>query len=116
MTLPEVTSKRGRTANYGEAAVLPPMRDSRVPAKRGMRMIPFLITFGTLALAGVLGSAAWGAYIGAPWTPDATVRAYVATMVPEVAGTSSICPSPTTNTFGRVICSWRSTRLTIESP
>ena len=49
-------------------------------------MIPFLITLGTLALAAVLGSAAWGAYMGAPWTRDATVRAYVVTMAPEVAG------------------------------
>ena len=86
MTLTEVTSKRGRTPNHGDAAALPPMPDSRVPARRRMRMIPFLITLGTLALAAVLGSAAWGAYMGAPWTRDATVRAYVVTMAPEVAG------------------------------
>jgi multidrug resistance efflux pump len=40
----------------------------------------------TLALAGALGLAAWTAYMGAPWTRDATVRAYVVTMAPEVAG------------------------------
>jgi multidrug resistance efflux pump len=28
----------------------------------------------------------WEAYMGAPWTRDGTVRAYVVTMVPEVAG------------------------------
>jgi len=82
MTLAEVTSKRSRTAT----TALPPMPESRVPARRRMRMIPFLITLGTLALAAVLGSAAWGAYMGAPWTRDATVRAYVVTMAPEVAG------------------------------
>ena len=86
MTLTEVTSKRGRTADHRDAAALPPMPESRVPARRRMRMIPFLITLGTLALAAVLGSAAWGAYMGAPWTRDATVRAYVVTMAPEVAG------------------------------
>jgi multidrug resistance efflux pump len=86
MTLTEVTSKRSRTADHGDAAALPPMPDSRVPARRRKRMIPFLITLGTLALAAVLGSAAWGAYMGAPWTRDATVRAYVVTMAPEVAG------------------------------
>jgi multidrug resistance efflux pump len=86
MTLTEVTSKRSRTPNLGDAAALPPMPDSRVPARRRMRMIPFLITLGTLALAAVLGSAAWGAYMGAPWTRDATVRAYVVTLAPEVAG------------------------------
>ena len=51
-----------------------------------MRMIPFLITLAAVALAGVLGWAAWGVYMGAPWTRDATVRAYVVTMAPEVAG------------------------------
>jgi multidrug resistance efflux pump len=86
MTLTEVTSKRGRTADHGDAAAVPPMLESRIAARRRMRMIPFLITLGTLALAAVLGSAAWGAYMGAPWTRDATVRAYVVTMAPEVAG------------------------------
>ena len=70
--------------------VMPPpwrrCRDSRVLARRRMRVIPFLITLGVLAFAAVLGSAAWGAYMGAPWTRDATVRAYVVTMAPEVAG------------------------------
>jgi RND family efflux transporter MFP subunit len=39
-----------------------------------------------VAVAGVLGRAMWDAYMGAPWTRDGTVRAYVVTMVPEVAG------------------------------
>ncbi len=82
MTITEVTSKHGRTG----VTALPPVPESRVPARRRMRMIPLLITLGTLALAAVLGSAAWGAYMGAPWTRDATVRAYVVTMAPEVAG------------------------------
>jgi multidrug resistance efflux pump len=34
----------------------------------------------------MLGRAMWDAYMGAPWTRDATVRAYVVTMAPEVAG------------------------------
>jgi multidrug resistance efflux pump len=51
-----------------------------------MRMIPFLTTLETLALAAVLGSAASGAYMGAPWMRDATVRAYGVTLAPEVAG------------------------------
>jgi multidrug resistance efflux pump len=28
----------------------------------------------------------WQAYMAAPWTRDGTVRAYVVTMAPEVAG------------------------------
>ena len=45
-----------------------------------------MITLATVALAGLLGWAMWGVYMGAPWTRDATVRAYVVTMAPEVAG------------------------------
>jgi multidrug resistance efflux pump len=86
MTLTEVTSKRPRTPNPGDSAAPTPMPDSGVSAKRRMGMIPFLITLGALALAAVLGSAAWDEYMGAPWTRDATVRAYVVTMAPEVAG------------------------------
>jgi RND family efflux transporter MFP subunit len=37
-------------------------------------------------LATVLSSAMWDAYMGAPWTRDGTVRSYVVTMAPEVAG------------------------------
>ena len=40
----------------------------------------------TVMLAGSLGWAMWGDYMRAPWTRDATVRAYVVTMAPEVAG------------------------------
>jgi multidrug resistance efflux pump len=55
------------------------------PARR-IRMMPVLITLATVALAGALGWATWSVYMGAPWTRDATVRAYVVTMAPEVAG------------------------------
>jgi RND family efflux transporter MFP subunit len=34
----------------------------------------------------VLGWAMWGTYMANPWTRDGTVRAYVVTMAPEVAG------------------------------
>src|SRR5271166_1001805 len=51
-----------------------------------IRIIPLLITLATTALAGVLGWAMWEAYMGAPWTRDGTVRTYVVTMAPEVAG------------------------------
>jgi multidrug resistance efflux pump len=51
-----------------------------------LRIFPFLITLLAVALAGALGWATWNAYMGAPWTRDATVRAYVVTIAPEVAG------------------------------
>ena len=67
----------------------PPYHARQTPAslpERRVHIGRFLITLATLALAGALGSAAWDAYMGAPWTRDATVRAYVVTMAPEVAG------------------------------
>jgi multidrug resistance efflux pump len=48
--------------------------------------MPILVTLAAVALAGLLGWAAWNNYMGAPWTRDATVRAYVVTMAPEVTG------------------------------
>jgi len=54
--------------------------------KRGRRVLPFSITMFVGAAAILLGWAAWNAYMSAPWTRDGTVRAYVVTMAPEVAG------------------------------
>jgi multidrug resistance efflux pump len=54
--------------------------------RRRLRIFPFLITLFAIALACALGWVTWNAYMGAPWTRDATVRAYVVTIAPEVAG------------------------------
>ena len=54
--------------------------------KASIRAVPLLITLATAVFAVVLGWAMWDAYMGAPWTRDGTVRSYVATMAPEVAG------------------------------
>ena len=59
---------------------------AREAPKRRRRILPLLITFVTIVLATVLSSAMWDAYMGAPWTRDGTVRSYVVTMAPEVAG------------------------------
>jgi multidrug resistance efflux pump len=85
MTVTEVTSKRDRTADDRDEAAssLPP---SRTATTRRIQIRPFLITLAAAALAGLLGWAMWGVYMEAPWTRDATVRAYVVTMAPEVAG------------------------------
>ncbi len=64
----------------------PPPPESRAAAERRASALPFLITLGTVVLAGFLGSALWRVYLGSPWTRDATVRALVVTMAPEVAG------------------------------
>jgi multidrug resistance efflux pump len=57
-----------------------------IAPRRRLRIFPLLITLATNAVAVVLGRAMWDAYIGAPWTREGTVRAYVVTMAPEVAG------------------------------
>src|SRR6266404_3273858 len=85
MTVTEITSKRGNTEDVRDASksVEP---EAREPIRPRIPIIPFLITLAAVALAGLLGWAMWGAYMAAPWTRDATVRAYVVTMAPEVAG------------------------------
>src|SRR6267142_2829520 len=86
MTGAEVTSQRDKAVDDldRDAPSRPP--ESRTATKRRMEIRPFLITLAAVALAGLLGWAMWGAYMEAPWTRDATVRADVVTMAPEVAG------------------------------
>jgi hypothetical protein len=50
------------------------------------RVLPVLLTVLAAVIACVLGRAMWNAYMGVPWTRDATVRDYVVAMAPEVAG------------------------------
>jgi RND family efflux transporter MFP subunit len=93
----ETKSKRDTTAKDRDAVWFPEpaARDSAqvpepaardAPGRRRVRTAPILITLATLALAAALGWAMWDAYMGAPWTRDGTVRAYVVTMASEVAG------------------------------
>jgi multidrug resistance efflux pump len=85
MTVAEVTSKRDKADDlYRDVPSRPP--ESRTATKRRLEVRPFLITLAAAALAGLLGWAMWGVYMEAPWTRDATVRAYVVAMAPEVAG------------------------------
>src|ERR1700691_3607605 len=67
-----------------EPAAPRPLDTGLHPPRR--RFLPFVVTLIAIAIAVVLGSAMWNAYMGAPWTRDGTVRSYVATMAPEVAG------------------------------
>jgi multidrug resistance efflux pump len=85
MTVTEVTPKRGKAAD-DPGAFRSPTPVSREPERPRMRIIPFLLTPAAVALAGLLGWRMWDAYMETPWTRDATVRAYVITMAPEVAG------------------------------
>jgi multidrug resistance efflux pump len=97
MSAAETKSKRDTTANDRDAVRFPEpaARDTvsvaepatrDAPGRRRLRIVPPLITLAAVALAAALGWAMWHAYMGAPWTRDATVRAYVVTMAPEVAG------------------------------
>ena len=83
----EVETKSKREAAADSPAAVwspePPARDAPAAAPA---IVPLLITLATIAVAGVSGWAMWDAYMGAPWTRDGTVRAYVVTMAPEVAG------------------------------
>ena len=82
-------SKPNRSVKRRQTVPQPSGRPSRLLAtapRRRLRIFPLLITLAMIALAVVLGRAMWDAYMGAPWTRDGTVRAYVVTMAPEVAG------------------------------
>ena len=48
--------------------------------------LPVLATLVAVALAALLGWGAWQYYMGAPWTRDGAVRAYVVKVAPQVAG------------------------------
>jgi multidrug resistance efflux pump len=81
----ETKAKREAVAD-SPTAVWSPEPTQRETPRRRLRIFPLLITLATIAVAVVLGRAMWDAYMGAPWTRDGTVRAYVVTMAPEVAG------------------------------
>ena len=77
----ETKSERGKSADlHVFHSAQPTARKVRI------RIVPLLITLATVALAAVFGWAMWNTYMGAPWTRDGTVRVYVVTMAPEVAG------------------------------
>ena len=61
----------------------PPVRE---PVRPHSPLFRVLVTLAAVAIAVPLSWAMWNAYMGTPWTRDGTVRAYVVTMAPEVAG------------------------------
>ncbi len=69
----------------GAREVVHPAAGGGSPRSRGA-ILPVFITLVVVALAAWLGWAMWQAYMAAPWTRDGTVRVYVVTMAPEVAG------------------------------
>ena len=61
-----------------------PSRYAPFPGLRSV--VRVLLTLATVAIAAALGAFAWRAYMGTPWTRDGTVRAYVVSIAPQVAG------------------------------
>jgi multidrug resistance efflux pump len=51
-----------------------------------IHVLPILVTVAAVCAAAALGWQAWQYYMGAPWTRDGTVRAYVVKIAPQVAG------------------------------
>src|SRR5258707_5659041 len=74
------------TTQSDRSDVPPRVPRDRDNIKSRMRVAPILITLGTVAAAVWLAWATWQVYMGSPWTRDGTIRAYVVTMAPEVAG------------------------------
>jgi multidrug resistance efflux pump len=63
MTATEVASKHTNLA-----------REPRRHTGLRVRVMPIMVTSVVVALAALLGWAAWDFYMGAPWTRDGTVR------------------------------------------
>ena len=81
------TATRAELGKNADVRAMPPAEPTARKADRSrLPAIPVLITLATASLAAAAGWAMWNAYMGAPWTRDGTVRAYVVTMAPEVEG------------------------------
>jgi multidrug resistance efflux pump len=74
------------TAEADPEATWSPHLLTRAAPRPRRRVLPVLLTVLVAMVAVMFGRATWDAYMGAPWTRDATVRAYVVTMASEVAG------------------------------
>ena len=83
MSDPDAKLERSEPDHFDPTNVAPPAAKVSKPRK-GIAQL--LITLAATALAIVMGAFMWIAYMAAPWTRDATVRTYVVTMAPEVAG------------------------------
>src|SRR3984893_15892155 len=84
MSSVELKSEHARKSDG--SAVPRPLASNQDNTKWRIPIAPILLTLGTVTVAALLAWATWQAYMGAPWTRDGTVRAYVVTMAPEVAG------------------------------
>jgi multidrug resistance efflux pump len=82
----EVEARRESGKPADRPVVVPAKPVYRPMRARRFRIVPFLITLVTTAVAAAFGWALWKTYMETPWTRDGTVRVYVVTKAPEVAG------------------------------
>jgi multidrug resistance efflux pump len=84
-TVENLRSERvARALNAGDLP--PPAAAPSSKAKPRLPLASMLVTFIAVAIAISLAWAMWAVYVTAPWTRDGTVRVYVVTMAPEIAG------------------------------
>jgi RND family efflux transporter MFP subunit len=77
---------RSKDEKVALRVVEPAAAGSPVVRRRRFRVLPYIMTLAAVSIAAALGWATWNTYMGTPWTRDGTVRTYVVTMAPEVAG------------------------------
>ncbi len=78
----------GKTAPDSDWSAAAAPKEPATPRKARLisRIAPYVITLAAVVIAAAFVWKMWGVYMTAPWTRDGTVRAYVVTMAPEVAG------------------------------
>src|SRR6267378_5337184 len=86
MLMPSMELKSEHARKSEGSAVPRHVVSDRDNIKSRIPLAPILITLATVAVAAFFAWATWQTYMGTPWTRDGTVRAYVVTMAPEVAG------------------------------
>jgi RND family efflux transporter MFP subunit len=60
--------------------------NDRRSIRRRLRLLPVLATISVAAIGIAATALLWQTYEGKPWTRDGTVRAYVVTLAPQIAG------------------------------
>src|SRR5258705_4228017 len=86
MPISSVELRSEQVGQSDEGDIPPRVANDRDNIKSRLRVTPILVTLGTVAVAALLAWATWQLYMAAPWTRDGSVRAYVVTIAPEVAG------------------------------
>src|ERR1700730_14934157 len=86
MPMSSVELRSEHTTQSDGSDVPPHVTRDRDNINSRMRVAAILIPLCPPQPAVLLAWATWQIYMGSPWTRDGTVRAYVVTMAPEVAG------------------------------